>query len=545
MVEPGHDAPPLTRRQIREAERAAAERAQRSAAHLAPERGAQPPAHPAWAPRLASSASASSVTASTTSRSVATPSPVSASAGVGRTALPGVPSGGFNHGPDARPAPRNGAPGDRSAAPRPSGSQPARTPSAPGQHTPSWVPAERLTVAHAPDTRPAATATLTPPHGAPSATDAAAPHVVVPAVPVAPAVFVPPAPAAADARVAETAAIAAPAAFQRTPAPAAPAAPLSDETVVLDAFVALDEPPVPVEAPAATATVQSAGGDEPNAPHLPSVEPRERHAESSRVVAVSGSEQRGTPEHVVRAQARALSRAGRNAVRFGVVGALAAVTVAVPLGRGTLGSPDVLSGLPSDHGTLPTTVSALTAAPLSVAPPASLTTVDSAILDARGAELASRDASRQPLPGCDPSARPAGQNGRLAREDLCALWDGHTQMRADAASALAELNAVYVARFGADMCIASGYRTLQEQYSVKARKGGLAAPPGKSNHGWGLAIDFCSSMTTGARWTWLNENAGTYGFENPAWARPGGSGPYERWHWEYTKGVMADGEYYG
>jgi hypothetical protein len=36
-----------------------------------------------------------------------------------------------------------------------------------------------------------------------------------------------------------------------------------------------------------------------------------------------------------------------------------------------------------------------------------------------------------------------------------------------------------------------------------------------------------------------------FGWENPAWARPGGSGPYERWHWEYTKGVMADGEYFG
>jgi len=32
--------------------------------------------------------------------------------------------------------------------------------------------------------------------------------------------------------------------------------------------------------------------------------------------------------------------------------------------------------------------------------------------------------------------------------------------------------------------------------------------------------------------------------DNPAWARPGGSGPHEKWHWEYTKGVMEDGEYW-
>jgi len=221
------------------------------------------------------------------------------------------------------------------------------------------------------------------------------------------------------------------------------------------------------------------------------------------------------------------------------------VTVAIPLGHGALGSTDVLSGLPSDRGTLPSTVSALTAFPANGSPPASLTTADSAILELRDAQLASRDASRQPIPGCDPSARAAGLNGRLATKDLCTLWDGHTKLRADAASALAELNSVYVAKFGADMCLASGYRTLQQQYAVKAQKGGLAAPPGKSNHGWGLAVDFCGGMTSGKVWAWLNENAGTYGFENPSWARPGGSGPYERWHWEYTKGVKADGEYYG
>ncbi|MCR6689422.1 MAG: M15 family metallopeptidase [Cellulomonas sp.] len=118
-------------------------------------------------------------------------------------------------------------------------------------------------------------------------------------------------------------------------------------------------------------------------------------------------------------------------------------------------------------------------------------------------------------------------------------------MRADAASALAQLNTLYVAQFGADICVSSGYRTLQQQYAVKAQKGGLAAQPGKSNHGWGLAVDFCSSMTSGSRWDWLQANAATYGFENPDWAQPGGSGPYERWHWEYLKGVKADGEYYG
>ncbi|WP_146804829.1 M15 family metallopeptidase [Cellulomonas persica] len=551
----------MTRRQIREAERAAAESAQRPAAHLAPQpQSPDRPTHAAWDPRSLS-------------------------------AQPAGPSRVFSQGPDIAQGPdaqqatraaRRDEPARRSESARPSGpaARPTTVSSGPGSaghHTPSWVPTERRSVAQPPVPHaPAVTATLTPPTGAPQAprraTQASAPQVfTASATPtaaksrVAPAVFVPSAQAAAASRGAATTAIPAVLDARSAVAPLAPV-PAADETVVLDAFVALDEPatsvtreavtpdvPAAPETPAAPEATPTPAAPSAVFPTSPVVVPEparagapDRRAEAPRVVARSGSEKRpASSEHVVRTPARALNRAGRNAVRFGVVGALAAVTVAVPLGRGSLGSTDVLSGLPSDHGTLPTTVSALTAAPLSVSPPASLTTVDSAILDARGAELASRDASRQPIPGCDPSARAAGENGRLARVDLCTLWDGHTQMRADAASALAELNAVYVARFGADMCLASGYRTLQEQYSVKARRGGLAAAPGKSNHGWGLAVDFCSAMTSGARWTWLNQNAGTYGFENPEWAKPGGSGPFERWHWEYTKGVKADGEYYG
>ena len=83
-----------------------------------------------------------------------------------------------------------------------------------------------------------------------------------------------------------------------------------------------------------------------------------------------------------------------------------------------------------------------------------------------------------------------------------------------------------------------------QQRAVKAQKGGLAAAPGKSNHGWGLAVDLCQDQTSGVKWAWLNENGPAYGWANPAWALPGGSGPHERWHWEYVKGVKDDGEYY-
>ncbi len=106
------------------------------------------------------------------------------------------------------------------------------------------------------------------------------------------------------------------------------------------------------------------------------------------------------------------------------------------------------------------------------------------------------------------------------------------------------MNLAFRARFGRDLCLVDGYRTLTEQRTVKAQRGGLAATPGKSNHGWGLAIDLCRTDTSGEGWDWLLANGVVYGWENPAWAQSGGSGPFEPWHWEYSRGVLADGEHY-
>ena len=231
--------------------------------------------------------------------------------------------------------------------------------------------------------------------------------------------------------------------------------------------------------------------------------------------------------------------AARALGRVGVLGALVAVTVVVPLTQGALA--DAGSGFATvSDAALPSTVAALTSTPATQLPPASLVTADTT-LALRSAGAASRSAERSPLPDCDGQAHPGGQNGALPAAWLCTLFDGHTRLRADAAVALAQMNEAFVQRFGADLCLASGYRTLAEQRSLKATRGYLAADPGHSNHGWGLAVDFCAQETSGARWTWLQTNAAVYGFGNPAWAQPGGSGPYERWHWELTKAVAADG----
>lgn len=62
------------------------------------------------------------------------------------------------------------------------------------------------------------------------------------------------------------------------------------------------------------------------------------------------------------------------------------------------------------------------------------------------------------------------------------------------------------------------------------------AMAGRSNHGWGRAVDFgtgrrvlsCSDAT----FSWLQENAGRFGWVHPGWAHCG-SATREPWHWEW------------
>ena len=96
------------------------------------------------------------------------------------------------------------------------------------------------------------------------------------------------------------------------------------------------------------------------------------------------------------------------------------------------------------------------------------------------------------------------------------------------------------------MCIRdSSYRTLAEQRHLAYTKGGLAATPGTSNHGWGLAVDLCTAETRNSDvYTWLTENGPIFGWTNPGWALRTGVGPYEPWHWEYLPGTTEFGTDY-
>lgn len=226
--------------------------------------------------------------------------------------------------------------------------------------------------------------------------------------------------------------------------------------------------------------------------------------------------------------------------RTAVLGTLAAATIAVPL------TPAAQAGdtpFALDQGEVgPNTLELLTAQ--TTVPPTSANVAAAAKINRTTA--VSRVSERNPLPECDPNASVEGSNGNLAAHSLCTLWQPGEMLRPDAAIALSSLNENFRAVFGRDLCLVASYRSLSMQYSVKATRGSYAASPGTSMHGWGLAIDLCSQETgNGDVYRWFTANATAYGWQNPGWAKRGGSGAYEPWHFEFVPGVQEKGKWYG
>ena len=141
--------------------------------------------------------------------------------------------------------------------------------------------------------------------------------------------------------------------------------------------------------------------------------------------------------------------------------------------------------------------------------------------------------------GCEavvPTEEPP--NGELGDDQLCEIGDGH-RLRADAAATFVAMNAAYTATFGEGICITDSYRSYGAQQSLYWQKPGLAAQPGTSNHGWGIAVDvFCGVESyDSAEHAWLTEHGDDYGWINPDWAQSGGSRP-EPWHWEFDPALL-------
>lgn len=127
-------------------------------------------------------------------------------------------------------------------------------------------------------------------------------------------------------------------------------------------------------------------------------------------------------------------------------------------------------------------------------------------------------------------------NGFLSQAALCPLVGAPGQsLRADAAAAFNRMTAAAQAGRGSALCVTDSYRSYPRQVSVYARKPDLAAVPGTSRHGYGVAVDLgCGVERFGsAAYRWMKVNGPRFGWVHPGWAEPGGGKP-EPWHWEYV-----------
>jgi LAS superfamily LD-carboxypeptidase LdcB len=97
------------------------------------------------------------------------------------------------------------------------------------------------------------------------------------------------------------------------------------------------------------------------------------------------------------------------------------------------------------------------------------------------------------------------------------------------------MSIAYQKQRGSALCVTDGYRSYAEQVVVKLASPKLAASPGKSQHGLGLAVDLCGGVQNFANpaHLWMQRNAPLYGWFHPAWAEPSGVTP-EPWHWEFA-----------
>jgi cell wall-associated NlpC family hydrolase len=126
-------------------------------------------------------------------------------------------------------------------------------------------------------------------------------------------------------------------------------------------------------------------------------------------------------------------------------------------------------------------------------------------------------------------------NGLIPPSAMCSLAVGGHQLRCDAAAAYRAMSAAFAADMGSPICITDSYRTYASQVDLYGRKPALAAVPGTSNHGWGLAVDLCGGIEKFGtpQYQWMVANAGRFGYLHPTWADPG-NGREEPWHWEYA-----------
>ena len=123
-------------------------------------------------------------------------------------------------------------------------------------------------------------------------------------------------------------------------------------------------------------------------------------------------------------------------------------------------------------------------------------------------------------------------NGQLPADALAPIANG--RLRRDAAAAWNAMN-VHARKYGIELLpngSKSSYRTLAQQHELYdmylAGTGNLAAKPGTSNHGWGVAVDV-GSLEMRAM---IDRIGAPYG-----WAKKWSDAPTEWWHLRWNDGI--------
>jgi LAS superfamily LD-carboxypeptidase LdcB len=117
-------------------------------------------------------------------------------------------------------------------------------------------------------------------------------------------------------------------------------------------------------------------------------------------------------------------------------------------------------------------------------------------------------------------------NGKIPANALQQVGDTRHKLWAPAAEGLNRM-IDDAKREGVKIGITDSYRPYSEQVDLARRKGlysqgGLAAKPGTSEHGWGMATDLDLNSKALA---WMRKNADKYGFVENV--------PREPWHWAF------------
>ncbi|PPK91985.1 D-alanyl-D-alanine carboxypeptidase-like protein [Kineococcus xinjiangensis] len=210
--------------------------------------------------------------------------------------------------------------------------------------------------------------------------------------------------------------------------------------------------------------------------------------------------------------------AASSGLAFSLSAAAPAHAPAAPVAAGTQ---NATAGVPASTAAVS---AAFTAAPAAaVSAPAGApapVSVDPAFATLPAAPV-SRDAEGAPLELVDFG------NGEVPEEVLHGIGQDAHVLWGPAAAAFQRMQAAAAAD-GVELRVTDSYRSYGEQVGLARRKGiygrgGWAARPGTSNHGWGLSVDIDVQEPV---LTWLRTRAAEFGFEEDV--------PREPWHWTYT-----------